>query len=65
MSNITDPVTTDEAIITYFQPLRRDVSVKAHHVEELLLSVVWSVKVNFLSYRYRADKSTIFGMRGL
>ena len=24
-----------------------------------------SVKVNFLSYRYRADKSTIFGMRGL
>ena len=28
--------------------------------------VVGSVKVNFLSYRYRADKSTIFGtMRGL
>ena len=24
-----------------------------------------SVKVNYLSYRYRADKSTIFGMRGL
>ena len=24
-----------------------------------------SVKVNFLSYRYRADKSTIFGMGGL
>ena len=24
-----------------------------------------SVKVIFLSYRYRADKSTIFGMRGL
>ena len=23
------------------------------------------VKVNFLSYRYRADKITIFGMRGL
>ena len=28
-------------------------------------TVVGSVKVNFLSYRYRADKSTIFGMRGL
>ena len=27
--------------------------------------LVGSVKVNFLSYRYRADKSTIFGMRGL
>ena len=27
--------------------------------------IVGSVKVNFLSYRYRADKSTIFGMRGL
>ena len=26
---------------------------------------VGSVKVNVLSYRYRADKSTIFGMRGL
>ena len=24
-----------------------------------------SVKVNFFSYRYRVDKSTIFGMRGL
>ena len=24
-----------------------------------------SVKVNFLSYRYKVDKSTIFGMRGL
>ena len=28
-------------------------------------SIVGSVKVNFWSYRYRADKSTIFGMRGL
>ena len=28
-------------------------------------AIVGSVKVNFLSYRYRADKSTIFGMRGL
>ena len=28
-------------------------------------SIVGSVKVNFLSYRYRVDKSTIFGMRGL
>ena len=27
--------------------------------------VVGSVKVIFLSYRYRVDKSTIFGMRGL
>ena len=27
--------------------------------------LVGSVKVNFLSYCYRADKSTIFGMRGL
>ena len=27
--------------------------------------IVGSVKVNFLSYRYRTDKSTIFGMRGL
>ena len=27
--------------------------------------LVGSVKVIFLSYRYRADKSTIFGMRGL
>ena len=27
--------------------------------------IVGSAKVNFLSYRYRADKSTIFGMRGL
>ena len=27
--------------------------------------LVGSVKVNCLSYRYRADKSTIFGMRGL
>ena len=27
--------------------------------------IVGSVKVNFLSYRYRADKSTNFGMRGL
>ena len=26
--------------------------------------LVGSVKVNFLSYRYRADKSTIFVMRG-
>ena len=31
----------------------------------LLLYLVGSVKVNILSYRYRADKSTIFGMRGL
>ena len=30
-----------------------------------LYKIVGSVKVNFLSYRYRADKSTIFGMRGL
>ena len=28
-------------------------------------TLVGSVKVNFLSYRYRADKSAIFGMRGL
>ena len=27
--------------------------------------IVGSVKVNFLSYCYRADKSTVFGMRGL
>ena len=27
--------------------------------------IVESVKVNFLSYRYRADKSINFGMRGL
>ena len=27
--------------------------------------IVGSVKVNFFSYRYRADKSTNFGMRGL
>ena len=27
--------------------------------------IVESVKVNFLNYRYRADKSNIFGMRGL
>ena len=27
--------------------------------------VVGSVKVNFFSYRYKADISTIFGMRGL
>ena len=27
--------------------------------------LVGSVKVNFLSYHYRTDKSTIFGMRGL
>ena len=27
--------------------------------------MVGSVMVNILSYRYRADKSTIFGMRGL
>ena len=27
--------------------------------------IVGSVKVNFLSYLYRVDKSTIFGMRGL
>ena len=31
----------------------------------ILGGIVGSVKVNFLSYRYRADKSTIFGMRGL
>ena len=31
----------------------------------VLLIIVGSVKVIFLSYRYRADKSTIFGMRGL
>ena len=31
----------------------------------LLLIVVRSVEVNFLSYRYRVDKSTIFGTRGL
>ena len=30
-----------------------------------VVNIVGSVKVNFLSYRYRADKSTIFGMRGL
>ena len=30
-----------------------------------ILVIVGSVKVNFLRYRYRADKSTIFGMRGL
>ena len=29
------------------------------------LWLVGSVKVNFLSYHYRAEKSTIFGMRGL
>ena len=28
-------------------------------------AVVGSVKFVFFSYRYRADKSTIFGMRGL
>ena len=27
--------------------------------------IVGSVKVNFLSYRYRANKSTMFGIRGL
>ena len=32
---------------------------------QLASTLVGSVKVNFLSYRYRADKSTIFGMRGL
>ena len=31
----------------------------------LIFTIVGSVKVIFLSYRYRADKSTIFGMRGL
>ena len=31
----------------------------------LLPYLVGSVKVNFVSSRYRADKSTIFGMRGL
>ena len=30
-----------------------------------VVTIVGSVKVIFLSYRYRADKSTIFGMRGL
>ena len=30
-----------------------------------VMIIVGSVKVNFLSYHYRADKSTIFGMRGL
>ena len=30
-----------------------------------VLHKVASVKVNFLSNSYRADKSTIFGMRGL
>ena len=29
------------------------------------LLIVGSVKVNFLSYHYKEDKSTIFGMRGL
>ena len=29
----------------------------------IFILIVGSVKVNFLSYRYRADKSTIFGMR--
>ena len=29
------------------------------------LHIVRSVKVNFLSYHYRADKSTMFGMRDL
>ena len=33
--------------------------------EPEFLYIVGSVEVNFLSYRYRADKSTIFGMRGL
>ena len=36
---------------------------KVHLVVQGML--VGSVKVNSLSYRYRADKSTIFGMRGL
>ena len=27
--------------------------------------IMGSVKVNFLSYRYGVDKSTMFGMRGL
>ena len=42
--------------------------VITHSVLGAVLSfaqIVGSVKVNFLSYRYRADKSTNFGMRGL
>ena len=39
----------------------------AHHQwrGERAGTLVGSVKVNFLSYCYRVDKSTIFGMRGL
>ena len=35
MSSMTDPETTDEAIITTFLPFCGEVSVKAHHNEEL------------------------------
>ena len=41
--------------------VQRKIAIMRSH--DILL--VGSVKVNFLSYRYRADKSTIFGMRGL
>ena len=36
-----------------------------YHIFAQTSQLVGSVKVNFLSYRYRADKSTIFGIRGL
>ena len=38
---------------------------KAHDMLPGFTTIVESVKVNFLSYRYRVDKSTIFDMRGL
>ena len=31
----------------------------------MVISVVGSVKVNILSYHYKTDKSTIFGVGGL
>ena len=44
------------------------VTFSVAHVSYLFhisVMIVGSVKVNFFSYLYRVDKSTIFGMRGL
>ena len=56
------------------QPLIAKILGKTHnpkvlgadtHSVSLMCNSGVCYKVNFLSYRYRVDKSTIFGMRGL
>ena len=59
---------SDTTKSTYFNIcgyyIRNDI-VRVYNMIDPSITVVGSAKVNFLSYRYRADKSINFGMRGL